>query len=319
MKIHANGAQAAALLAVCLSVLIFGRGSAAGQNNTGPTGRAAPGDADSSSAPAVDVWRPIGRLDHEPIKECSGIVASRQYPGIFWVHSDSGHPPVLYAVTETGELVAEVRVEGATNADWEDIATDDAGHLYVGDIGNNYGLFPMRTVYRSEEPDPRASPVKPAKVIDKVRYGFEADRFNAEGLYFRDGEILVVPRSRSAKTAVYRLTAADGGKYLPVQVAQLPIGSITGADISADGQRLAACTPWALYVFPLDADGRPITDRRPQVARFPRSGIEACCFDGDDVILASEHRNIYRITAAQLAAGTRFAKPPPGADPSASK
>lgn len=318
MKMPANGAQAAARLAVCLSVLLFGHGPAAGQN-VDPTGRAAAGDAASSSTPAVDVWRPIGRLDHEPIKECSGIVASRQYPGIFWVHNDSGHPPVLYAVTETGELVAEVRVEGATNADWEDIAADEAGHLYVGDIGNNFGIFPMRTVYRIDEPDPHASPVKPANVATKIRYGFDEDRFDAEGLCFRDGEILVVPRSRSAKTAIYHLKAADGGKYLPTQVGQLPIGSITGADISADGQRLAVCTPWALYVYPLDADGRLITDRRPQVARFPRSGVEACCFDGDDVLLASERRNIYRITAAQLAAGTRFQNPPPGAYPSASK
>src|SRR3954452_480338 len=80
----------------------------------------------------------LGRFDHRGIAEPSGIVASRKNPGIFWVHNDSGNPPVLFAVKRDGKLVREYRVE-AVNLDWEDIAIDDAGHLYIGDIGNNLG------------------------------------------------------------------------------------------------------------------------------------------------------------------------------------
>ena len=95
----------------------------------------------------------LGRFGHPPIQEASGIVASRRHPGIFWVHNDSGNPPALFAVRRDGSLVREYKVS-APNVDWEDIAIDDAGHLFLGDIGNNGLLLPLRMIYRLDEPDP---------------------------------------------------------------------------------------------------------------------------------------------------------------------
>ena len=56
----------------------------------------------------------------------------------------------------------------------------------------------------------------------------------------------------------------------------------------------------------VDDHGAPLTDPPPMQVRYPGGSIEACCFDGEDVILASEKGNIYRISAEDLAAGTRF-------------
>src|SRR4051794_5227814 len=86
--------------------------------------------------------RPIGRLAHPAIRETSGIVASRRHPGIYWVHNDSANAPRLFAVRRDGTLVREYAVS-VPNIDWEDIATDDDGRLYLGDIGNNDGLLPL--------------------------------------------------------------------------------------------------------------------------------------------------------------------------------
>src|SRR5215831_3753559 len=77
----------------------------------------------------------IGKLEHPAIAETSGIVASRKHEGIFWVHNDSGNPPALFAVKRDGTLVREYCV-AVPNVDWEDIAADDRGHLYLGEIGN---------------------------------------------------------------------------------------------------------------------------------------------------------------------------------------
>src|SRR4051812_22769462 len=85
-------------------------------------------------SPRVPLER-LGRLDHPPIREASGIVKSRRPPGIFWVHNDSGSPPALFAVRRDGALVREYSVN-VPNLDWEDIAADDRGHLYLGEIGN---------------------------------------------------------------------------------------------------------------------------------------------------------------------------------------
>ncbi|HUU81960.1 MAG TPA: hypothetical protein VM243_00525 [Phycisphaerae bacterium] len=311
MKTNATRRPSITVLAACLAAVLLATGPAHGQDTgSAPNPPRSVITNEPPPAPAVDAWRPVGRIEHEPVSECSGIVASRRYPGVFWVHNDSGHPPVLYAVTETGELVAEVPVKDVTNSDWEDIATDDAGHLYVGDVGNNYGFFPIRMIHKIAEPDPYARPVRPARVVETYKYGFDGDRFDAETICVRNGEPLVVPRARAGKTPMYRLAPAEGGKYRPAAAAEIPLGSITGGDISADGGRLAVTTPFALYVYSLDQDGRLVADENPSIVRFPRCGVEACCFDGRDVILASERREIYRVTAAHLAAGTRFRNPP---------
>ena len=58
---------------------------------------------------------------------------------MFWTHNDGGGPKkqVLYAIDREGKTRAAFPVIGVTLHDWEDIAIDDAGHLYLGDIGNN--------------------------------------------------------------------------------------------------------------------------------------------------------------------------------------
>ncbi|HNT88181.1 MAG TPA: WD40 repeat domain-containing protein, partial [Candidatus Hydrogenedentes bacterium] len=37
------------------------------------------------------------------LTEISGLLDSRQNPGVFWVHNDSGDAPRLYALSHTGE------------------------------------------------------------------------------------------------------------------------------------------------------------------------------------------------------------------------
>lgn len=43
-------------------------------------------------------------------------------------------------------MASDLQITGATNRDWEDIATDDAGNLYVADSGNQC----VRRVYKNE-------------------------------------------------------------------------------------------------------------------------------------------------------------------------
>src|SRR5215203_986867 len=65
--------------------------------------------------------REIGKLSSE-LREASGIAASRTQAGVFWMHNDSGSEPVLYRTNASGAILSAVRVAGATNVDWEDVA-----------------------------------------------------------------------------------------------------------------------------------------------------------------------------------------------------
>src|SRR2546425_12140467 len=106
-----------------------------------------------SCAPAADVER-IGTIDPE-IKECSGVVASRRFPDVFWVHSD-GAREHLYAINRKGAILTEFKVKGATFHDWEDITLDANNNLYAADTGDNNSKRPEVGVYQFPEPDPKS-------------------------------------------------------------------------------------------------------------------------------------------------------------------
>src|SRR5215211_2680144 len=92
------------------------------------------------------------------IKESSGVAASRRYTDVFWTHNDGGgsKKQVLYAIDREGNTRASFSIVDVTLHDWEDIAIDNDGHLYIGDIGNNDSKRNALTVYEIDEPNPQA-------------------------------------------------------------------------------------------------------------------------------------------------------------------
>lgn len=70
------------------------------------------------------------------LKEVSGIALSQDQKTI-WAIEDAGNKNVVYGLNRQGELVTDVLVENVENNDWEDIAKDAAGNIYIGDFGNN--------------------------------------------------------------------------------------------------------------------------------------------------------------------------------------
>ena len=55
----------------------------------------------------------------------------------FWTHNDSDNGEFLYCVDTTGTIQRTVTVFGDENDDWEEIAKDEQGNLYIGNFGNN--------------------------------------------------------------------------------------------------------------------------------------------------------------------------------------
>jgi hypothetical protein len=135
----------------------------------------------------------------------------------FWAHNDSGNPAALYAITREGELIREYAVDGAPNVDWEDLATDDAGHLYVADVGNNGGQRKEVHVYRIDEPDPRrplAAPPFTAPPECRLAAPLPRRPVRLRGAVRPQGRRLLIPKRLTAAPAeLYRfaLTPAAAG------------------------------------------------------------------------------------------------------------
>lgn len=209
----------------------------------------------------------VGPMLHAAIDESSGLVASRRHPGVFWTHNDSGGEARLFAVRIDGSLVASVRVRGATNVDWEDLALDQTGRLWIADMGNNRSNRSNLALYAVPEPALEGEDAVDVVATRAVHYPEQTGwpdpsrNFDAEAL-FADGDTLyALTKHRSdTRTVLYRVPPAGGALE---QQSEFDVGGdmdnyggrVTAADLSADGRHLAVLTYHAIFIFER-ADGQ---------------------------------------------------------------
>ena len=253
-------------------------------------------------------------IQSEAITESSGLVASRTHEGVFWTHNDSGDVPRIFVIDRSGSLLAEFSVEGARHRDWEDIAIDDAGHLFLADIGNNGSRRQDLTVYRVPEPDPHAQ-ARSVQVERALRFrygnqvvGSSLPNFDAESLIWHAGALYVFTKHRAdTQSQVYRLEDQAGETPQVLQ----PLGAIelgvegmnpdlaraTAADVSADGRRIALLTYGAIHLFETAGAALwPLTPIR-RVALDPREirQAESIAWDGTSLLFGNEQRQLFRV------------------------
>ena len=239
----------------------------------------------------------VGTIEHKAISECSGIIASRTHPGIYWVHCDSGNDQAIYAITRDGKLVNEFEVK-AENEDWEDIAADDAGNLYLGDIGNNGAKRKKAVVYRLSEPDPHKGRDKKLKVDHQWTLRYPDGAFDSEAMFLHNGFAYLISKNLTGIPAgVYRFPLDDKRDEMVLEkVTTLPIHSpVTGADMSPDGARLAVLSITGLNVFNVEGEIEALRRSKPVYVRLIHPGIEGTCFGEGGILITAESREIYLV------------------------
>ena len=270
-------------------------------------------------------WSACRRIGAAQVDECSGVERGRD--GVLWVHNDSGDSARFFALDPSGALLAEVRVDGARNVDWEDITRDDAGHLYLGDFGNNRNARRDLCVYVVDEPDVRATaggivhiPVLrtlPFRYADQTAYPDpEQLNFDCEAMFWDAGALWLLTKHRSdIATTLYRLDPAAQGEQVLEPLASADIGSpVTAADCSADGRVLAVLSYQYLHVFDRPAAGG--THLRGPVHALLIEGrqCEGLCFDGDRLLFTNEQRDIHCLPLAYARTRDRYLPRSPVAD-----
>lgn len=262
----------------------------------------------------------LGTLDRQRIPEASGIVKSRRYPEVFWVHNDSGNPPLLFAIRRDGRIVRGFRLE-VPNVDWEDIAIDDQGHLYLGDIGNNGGALPLRSIYRIDEPDPARAADRPLRASTVVFYAFPTnERFDAEGLVYERGSATLFAKYLDGRPA--RLFTISLDKPAPLLRPTYPelnghlpefTESVTGASLSEKRDLLAVCSYAVARVYERTDDLRW---RLLAEIRYKSEPIEGITWDGRDLVLVAEGGGLYRLAEKTWRQHQRASQRQPRASPS---
>ncbi|HEU0053083.1 MAG TPA: hypothetical protein VFQ39_07890, partial [Longimicrobium sp.] len=187
---------------------------------------------DAGAAAAPDVCIIAVRAVDLPVelKESSGIAPSRRNPGVWWSHNDSGGDAVLFAMDGAARTAGQVRVTGARNRDWEDIAVGPcaAGScVFLGDIGNNTGRKRPLALYRVPEPGPGDTATAPAERFEAF---FPNGRPDAEALF-------VLPDS-----SVYLVTKGNTDDD-PIDLYRWPTPLRTGPPVTLERVRTLAPHP----------------------------------------------------------------------------
>jgi hypothetical protein len=234
------------------------------------------------------------------IKESSGVVASRRYADVFWTHNDGGGPKtqVLYAIDREGNTRASFPVTGVTLHDWEDIAIDGAGHLYIADIGNNDSKRDTLAVYVIDEPNPQAG-AGPISLKRAWKLTFPQAPFDCESLFvWKDYGYVVSKVFDNAHAQIFRFPLKETNRPLTLElVATTKIESpVTGADISADGTLLGLVAKNGAYVFRIDGDVARVNNANPHHTKLKDEHIEGCCFVPEGLLVTSERRMIFLFT-----------------------
>ncbi len=251
----------------------------------------------AEGAPATQPVQPhrielVGRIRAPEIPESSGIVASRKYPGVFWTHNDSGNAPEIFAIDRTGKLLATFPVQ-ATNRDWEDIAIDDTGHLYLSETGNNNRASQEIAIHQIDEPDPAVLQADKIPLTATWRMGYPDKPFDCESLFVWQDYGYVISKHRDGKFAgLYRTTLKPRTTVEVLEkIGELPLQMpCTGADVSADGKFVVVQSVFGPYLFQIDGDPQKMLKAHPTHAEYFDIHMEGVCFVPDGILSTSEAR-----------------------------
>ncbi len=294
------------LTRILFSLLLLGMVSACSDD---PPSQPPPGENDSTDTSTDTLWTydaadTLCRLADDRIDELSGIAPSRKRDGLYWLHNDSGGEARLFAMDSAGNILAVCTLEGATNVDWEDIASmDHAGTswLYVADVGDNDAKRKEIVIYRTEEavvlPAWRDQPI--SRPSERAVFTYEDGRRDCESLMVDpvDGTLWLVEKSSAYTSGVYRAAwPGDGGSGVFRRVAEVSppfsigiLRRITAADMRPDRGALVIRTYGGIVEF-YGPPQQPVpdllaNDSSAVISSPPLLQPEAVCYQRDGMAL----------------------------------
>lgn len=200
------------------------------------------------------------------LKEVSGI-QTLEGSDIVWALEDSGNKNKLYKVSPDGTYES-LTIKGVKNNDWEDIAADKEGNLYIGDFGNNDNERKDLAIYKIDknnlgETEASASYTVSFYYPEQTEFPPKKSErvYDVEGFIEHEGNFYLFTKNRSAKFQgdffVYKVPN-KAGSHAAKRIAKLNSCkvyskcAITGADISPDGKTIALLSAdkiWLLTSF----------------------------------------------------------------------
>lgn len=238
----------------------------------------------------------VGSLPNT-ITESSGLAKSFN-KNTFWTHNDGGGEAELYEIDSVGNLMNTLKVPNTTNIDWEDLAQDSKGNIYIGDFGNNTNQRKDLTIYKFQ-------PNYPEKV-EKITFSFSDQmefppqkkdmNFDCEAFFWANDSLFLFSKNRGDKLVkMYKMPSLAGDyKVEPISNIFLKT-NITAADISPNGNQFALLGYGKIFLFGIE--NNQISFSKPQFCiKASLKQTEALAYISENkILITNEQKGVFII------------------------
>ena len=172
-----------------------------------------------------------------------------------WLHNDGGNLSEIYRINNLGQIDKIIHIKNATNIDWESITSDNNGHVFIADIGNNDNTRQNLSILKI--PDP-SNIVDDSIIAEKIFFSYEdqtafppaADQmnFDAEAIIHYNQHLYIFTKNRCTPfdgyTYMYKIPDS-AGTYIAIKIDSLFLGNglqeifqVTDAAIDSNNNHL---------------------------------------------------------------------------------
>jgi len=189
---------------------------------------------------------PLAEANKKNLDEASGLAASINTPGDLWTLNDSGNGAEIFLIDQKADIKLVCRLKGIKNRDWEDIAVgpgpEGKSFIYVADIGDNTAQYPLKYIYRFEEPTltPGIEEIE-ISAIDQITFKLPERQKDTECLLLdpKTKDLYVVSK-REMPVFLYQLKYpySTTDTLTAIQLTSIPVSNVSAGSISADGKEI---------------------------------------------------------------------------------
>ncbi|MBE0390508.1 hypothetical protein [Flavobacterium sp. PL002] len=198
------------------------------------------------------------------LKEVSGVVYLPE-TDLLWTLEDSGNDNKIYSLNSDGAIVNEITIANTANVDWEDIAKDKQGNLYIGDFGNNHNDRKNLCIYKINK---KMLNAKEATPDYKVTFYYPEQKdfppkkkelfYDVEGFFELNNYFYLFTKDRSkdfkGMTSLYKIPN-KAGHHKAELLGSIKLGknyddaAITSATISPDNSKVILLSHSKIWIF----------------------------------------------------------------------
>ncbi|OIQ36545.1 MAG: hypothetical protein BM555_02520 [Crocinitomix sp. MedPE-SWsnd] len=224
-------------------------------------------------------------------------------------HNDGGNKSEIYVLNLRGEHLKTIDIDEAKNFDWEDLALDDKGKLYIGDFGNNLNRREKCHIYIIKKNFVNDENQKVN--ADKITFTFEDQEafppkkenlnFDAEAFVWMNDSLYIFTKCRAKPfTGISNIyvVPAKKGKYKAKKLGSLQFCSynwqwcsVTAADYNPKLNELTVLTYSKMHVFSGFEGHKFWTGKRKSYSLPVIKQREAICYKGKNTwYMSDEYR-----------------------------